>query len=61
MTDEEQRQFFFDFLEEYKELAYEKIYEKYYKVHRSNLVNIIRAYKEELDKQKYTKKTSKDE
>lgn len=59
MTDEEQKQYFYDFLEEYGELAFEKIYEKYYKVHRSNLVNIIRAYKLELDKMKYPEKEAK--
>lgn len=39
-----------EFIEEFDGLAIEKLAERLYRVHRGNLINIIRQWKEELNK-----------
>ena len=57
MTDEEQKQYFYDMFEEYGELLLSKLWDKLQRIHRSNSINIMREWKEEFDKIKYPRES----
>lgn len=48
-----------DFVEEYGDLAIEKIAERLYRIHRGNLENILRDWTAELDKIKHPQEVKK--
>lgn len=50
MEEDELRKYFIELVEEYNSSIINKIFERLYKVHRGNLINILRAWKEELDR-----------
>jgi len=55
MDEQELKGIFLEFIEEYNHFAGEKVFEKLYKIHRGNLINLIRAWKEEGDRMRVKK------
>lgn len=59
MTPEEITKSLIDFVDEYGDLAVEKIAERLYRIHRGNLENIIRDWTAELDRIKHPQEIKK--